>query len=495
MNRSKFVAVIFLSFLMLSAFSFYKLPSAVGQDNEIKIGIVTARSGALSYYGDMSINGFILGLMYGLNITKFEIVTPNMEWNLTWGDKVIHIIAADTVPAGQQVPDPATASSAAEDLILNKGVDILLGTSYSPAAIAVTEIAKKYEVVFLVTPAADHEITKTYLNKYVFQISSNTWHDALTGAKWAVENMGKTFAFLAPSNTWGRSTVETWKSVIESENGTVLVESYAPITTTDFTPYIQAVIASGAEVFIPVWAGSGAFVLYQQINASGLYQIMNVTSGIPDLATLNLAGMAQYLPNYLGMMKYCWNLPQNNPVNEWLVNKYVELYKKAALPTMGSVLLAFPLPDLFVGNGFIAGHALALALKKTNGQTDAESLISALENLEFYSAKGNIKIRKEDHRTIQDMYIAQLVWENESLHKYYSYDELPDLYKPFYTLGIFSPKYIATIANVTPPIEVNLYKEEEVTPPAMPGWIWWAAGALVVVAIVIIIAAVVIKKR
>jgi len=488
MGKTKVFSVIFLFIFGVSLVSLYGTPVAIAQDNEINIGVVTARTGSLSYYGDMSINGFILGLMYGLSITEFKTVTPNTEWNLTWGDRVIHIIAADTVPSGGQVPDPATASSAAEDLILNKGVDILLGSSSSPAAVALTQIAEQYRVVFLVTPAADHEITKTYLNRYVFQTASNTWHDALTGAKWAVENMGKTFAFIAPSNTWGRSTVEAWKTVIEEGNGTVLVEQYAPVTTTDFTPYVQAVKASGAEVFIPVWAGSGAFTLYQQINSSGLYDIMNVTSGIPDLATLNLAGMAQYLPNYRGMMKYCWNLPQNNPVNEWLVEKYVKLYKENALPTMGSILLAFPLPDLFVGNGFIAGHALALALKNTDGKTDAESLISALENLEFDSVKGHIKIRKEDHRTIQDMYIAQLAWENESLKQYYSYDELPDLYKPFYIYGIFAPKYIDTIENVTPPMEVNLYEEEEVPPPPMfPTWMLITVGAIVIVVIVVVV--------
>ncbi|RLG61943.1 hypothetical protein DRN84_02800, partial [Candidatus Geothermarchaeota archaeon] len=289
--------------------------SNVYAQEEIKIGFVTARSGVLSYYGDMSINGFILGLMYGLNIETFETVTPNMEWKLNWSGKTIHIIAADTVPAGGQVPDPSTATSAAEDLILNKKVNVLIGSSYSPVAISLTQIAKKYKVVLLVTPAAAHEITKDYLNRYVFQIASNTWHDALTGAKWAVENMGKTFAFLAPSNAWGRSTVECWKTVIEENGGRVLAEIYAPMTTTDFTPYIQSILSSNAEVFIPVWAGASALTLYQQINASGIYQKMKVTSGIPDLATLNLAGMGAYLPNYIGMMKYAWNLPQNNPVN------------------------------------------------------------------------------------------------------------------------------------------------------------------------------------
>jgi len=430
---------------------------ANAQQGEIVIGIVTDRTGALSYYGDMSINGFILGLMYALNISTFQTITPNLEWKLDWQGRTIHIIAETNTPSGSQVPDPTTAVSAAQDLILNKGAQILVGCADSASAIALTQIALKYRVVFLVTPAADSDITSKYLNRYVFQISSTTWHDALAGAAYAVTHMGKTFAFLAPNNPWGKSTVSTWSAVINSYNGTVLAEEYAPVTATDFTPYIQAILASKAQVFIPVWAGATALTLYQQINASGIYQKMNVTSGIPDLATLNLLAMGLYLPNYVGMMKYAWNLPQNNSVNQWLVNKYVSLYKNQSLPTMGSVLAAFPLPDLFVGEGFVAGQALGLALQKTGGSTNADALISALENLSFYSVKGEITIRKEDHRTIQDMYIAKIIWDNTTLSKYYNVTELPQIYQPFMKTGIFAPLYIETIPRVTPPIEANLY--------------------------------------
>ncbi|MEM4762011.1 MAG: ABC transporter substrate-binding protein, partial [Thermofilum sp.] len=293
--------------LLVSA-SFLAAAAYAQPQQEIKIGIVTDRSGALSYYGDMSINGFILGLMYALDIKSFETVVPNLEWKLDWEGRTIHIIAASNVPAGQQVPDPVTATKAAEDLILNKGVEILVGCADSASAIALTQIAEKYRVVFLVVPAADHEITKTYLNRYVFQISSTTWHDAIAGGSYAAK-LGKTVAFLAPSNPWGRSTVSAWSTVIQEKGGVIVADIYAPATTTDFTPYIQALLASKAEVFVPVWAGATALALYQQINASGVYQRMKVTSGIPDLATLNLLRMGLYLPQYEGMMKYAWNLP------------------------------------------------------------------------------------------------------------------------------------------------------------------------------------------
>jgi len=422
--------------------------------NEVKIGVVTSRSGALGYYGDMEINGMILGLMYELNISSFETVVPNMEWRLTYQDKVIHIIAEDDVDPQTGLPDPSIATQKARKLIEEKGVHILQGSASSSSAIAITSIAEQYGIVFLVSPAADADITSQYFNKYVFQISSNTWHDAIAGGTWAVENLGKKFAFIAPDYSWGYSTVECWSTVIKEHGGEIVDVEYAPLTTTDFTPYIQRILASEAEVLIPVWAGGTAVYLYAQLKALGVYEQMNVTSGIPDLATLNLL-LAQYLPAYTGMMKYAWSLPDND-VNDWLVNKYVELYKQGNLPTMGVFLPAFPLPDLFVGNGFMVGQAIARALLATNWDPSSDALISALEDMEFDSPKGRVKIRAVDHRTIQDMYIVKIVFDNETLHRYYeNISYLPALYQPFYNVGFLRPELVERMEAVSPPVEVQ----------------------------------------
>jgi len=423
--------------------------------NEIKIGVVTSRSGALGYYGDMEINGMILGLMYELNIPDFEILVPNMQWKLTYQDKTIYIIAEDDVDPQTGLPDPSIAAQKAKKLIEEDGVHILQGSASSDSAIAITSIAEQYKVVFLVSPAADADITAKYFNKYVFQISSTTWHDAIAGGTWAVENLGKKFAFIAPDYSWGYATVKCWSEVIKKHGGEVVDIEYAPLTTTDFTPYIQRILASGAEVLIPVWAGGNAIYLYAQLKDLGVYEQMNVTSGIPDLATLNLV-LAQYLPAYTGMMKYAWCLP-DNAVNDWLVNKYVELYKEERLPTMGVFLPAFPLPDLFVGNGFIVGQAIARALLATNWNPSSDALIRALEGMEFDSPKGRIKIRETDHRVIQDMYIARIVFDNETLGQYYeNISYLPELYQPLYKYGFLRPELIETIERVSPPVEVQV---------------------------------------
>jgi branched-chain amino acid transport system substrate-binding protein len=48
--------------------------------------------------------------------------------------------------------------------------------------------------------------------------------------------------------------------------------------------------------------------------------------------------------------------------------------------------------------------AIVAALKKTNGDTGADKLITAMEGMSFDTPKGKMTFRKEDHQAMQSMY-------------------------------------------------------------------------------------------
>jgi branched-chain amino acid transport system substrate-binding protein len=349
----------------------------------IKIGVVTDRSGALASYGEMEVNGLNLGIEYATNGTFNVLGRP------------IQIIVED------DVGNPTTAVSKATKLILDDGVDFLQGSASSACASAIQTVANQYGVIFMVAPAADASITGTGFNNYTFRTASNTWQDAFTGGPFAVAYIGKTFAFLAPDYSWGYSTVYTWSYAIEKAGGTVIHTEYAPQSTVNFAPYLNRIIAAHPDVLIPVWSGSGALYLFPAMSDLGIYDKMNVTSGIGDLFSLQLLGVAM---NFTGMTKYAYMLP-NNTVNDWLVNTWRARYDNNTLPVKTSLTL--PVPDLFVAGAFAAGQAIVYAIEKA-GNTETDGLITALEGLSFTSPKGYMYIRPEDHQALQSMYIAQV---------------------------------------------------------------------------------------
>jgi branched-chain amino acid transport system substrate-binding protein len=104
-----------------------------------------------------------------------------------------------------------------------------------------------------------------------------------------------------------------------------------------------------------------------------------------------LPAMAAYkdVPGMEGATYYYYDIPKN-PANDWLV---AEHKKRFNLP-----------PDFFTAGGMSAALAVVETLTKTNGATDSEKLIAAMEGMEFQTPKGKMIFRKEDHQALQSMY-------------------------------------------------------------------------------------------
>lgn len=338
----------------------------------IKIGVVTTKSGALSGYGTQEINGLNLGIEYATGGTK--------EIN---GRKIEVIVEDD---AGK----PDEGIKKARKLLEEDEVDIIQGTASSSVALAIAPLAEEYQKIFMVDPAAADDITGKAFNKYVFRTGRNLAQDSATGAKYAVENIGKKFFHLAPDSAFGKSSAAAWKAAIEKAGGTMAQEEYAPENTSDFTPYLQKAANSGSDVMLVSWAGASGATLFKQINELKIADKIKITTGIPDIPGIKAMGDAAV--GLQGMTAYYYGLPKTKE-NDWLVENHQKQFNAP--------------PDLFTAGGFTAGIAIVEGIKKANS-TDADKLIAALEGLTINGAKGPYTFRKEDHQALQPMYVVKL---------------------------------------------------------------------------------------
>jgi branched-chain amino acid transport system substrate-binding protein len=105
-----------------------------------------------------------------------------------------------------------------------------------------------------------------------------------------------------------------------------------------------------------------------------------------------LPALAAYkdFPGLEGAAYYYYEIPKNK-VNDWLVAEHKKLFQGNP-------------PDFFTAGGMAAGMAVVEALKKTNGNTNTEKLITTMEGMSFETPKGRMTFRKEDHQALQVMY-------------------------------------------------------------------------------------------
>lgn len=396
MRRHKLVLVVAVLLSLLAV----SLGVAAQEGEPLKIGLLTDQSGPLTIYGIEQENGFLLGLLYAAGIDPAEY--DSLEAAL-----------ADVVIAGRPVEvivrdnasNPDTAASQARELIEQEGVEILVGAPSSGVMTGVQQVALDSDVLVFADPAASPAITGANFNPNTFRVCRNSYMDFLAFAPYASTELGSNFIVFAIDNDFGRTGAAGAKAVFSGAGIQFPYEDiYVPLETTDFTPYLQQVLNSGADVVLPIWAGDTSVTLFQQMAELGVADQMAIVTAFNSndiMMTLD--------PSTIGFQAwivYHYSFPQTE-INDWLVEKH-----QAAFSDW---------PDLFTECSFATAQAIVLALEATGGDTLPEAMIPALEGMVFEGPKGSYYIRPSDHQTIMPMYVAQL-------------DNLDDPDQKFYTL-------------------------------------------------------------
>jgi branched-chain amino acid transport system substrate-binding protein len=345
--------------------------AAAAGAEDLKIALITSKTGPLETYAKQTETGFMMGLNYLTNGT----MTLN-------GRKIVVITKDD-----QFKPDlgKALLSAAYND----DKVDIAVGTTGSGIALAMLPVAEENKKILIVEPAVADDITGSKWNRYIFRTSRNSSQDACSAA--AVTMGPVNVAYLVQDNAFGHEGVKAAEECLKAQKSkaTVVHVEYAPPATTDFTAATQRMIDAlkdkqGPKFIAIGWAGANPI---DKVNAivQGRYGITLLPGGniLPVMK-----GWKQYA-GAEGSLYYYYGFPHNK-MNDWLVAEHEKQFKAP--------------PDFFVAGGVAAASAVITALKKTNGSSDAEKLIKAMEGMDFDTPKGKMTFRKEDHQAMQSMY-------------------------------------------------------------------------------------------
>jgi branched-chain amino acid transport system substrate-binding protein len=346
------------------------LGAAAQGKGEVKIALIASKTGPLEAYAKQTIVGFNLGLQYATGGT------------MTVAGKKITVIEKDD----QGKPDVGKAALAAA--YADDKVDIAVGPTASPVALAMLPVAEEYKKVLLVEPAVADSITGDKWNKYIFRTGRNSSQDAAANAA-ALDQPGNVIAVLANDNAFGRDGVKAAKEF--TKKAKIVHEEYLPVGTTDFTAGLQRIIDKlkdqpGNKYLSVGWSGSPTpFSKIADLDLEKRYGIKLATGGNI------LPAMVAYksFPGMEGALYYYFGIPKN-AANTWLVANH---YSKFKTP-----------PDFFTAGGMSAAIAVVEALKKTKGDTSTDKLIAAMEGMSFETPKGKMSFRKEDHQAMQDMF-------------------------------------------------------------------------------------------
>jgi branched-chain amino acid transport system substrate-binding protein len=339
-----------------------------------------------------------IGVLYGLGgpaapYTKPAVIGHEMaveEINAKGGvlGRKLQLVVRDD----QSKPDVGVRE--ARDLILKEKVDFLTGLVHSGVALAVSEVAKEYKKILLVSIAKTAALTEEKGHRYVFRSTSNTLIEGRAAAILMAQKPFKRFAVMGPDYEYGHRIAEDFVAHLKKLKPEVQIvaEAWPKFGERDFTPHINAVIQAKPEmVFSSVWGGDHiAFV--KQARPFGFFdkvQYMAISQGDLDV----LAPLGAESPEGMWVSSnYNFYYP-DTPANREFAARAKQ--KVGDYPPSG------------VSYSYVSTYFLAEAIKKAR-TTDTEKVVDALEGLTIDTPMGPITMRAADHQANKGQWWGRL---------------------------------------------------------------------------------------
>jgi branched-chain amino acid transport system substrate-binding protein len=365
--------------------------TAVAQTN-VKIGILGDRSGA---YSDISGEGSVVAAK--LAIEDFKPEQHGLK---------VEIVSADH----QNKPDVGAAI--ARQWYDRDAVDMITDGVTSSVALAISQVTKEKNKVFIDTGAGTADLTGP-------QCTPNTIHwvyDTVALANGTggamVKRGGNTWFFLTADYVFGQTLQRDTSAVITKNGGKVVGSVKTPFPTSDFSSFLLQAQGSGAKVIGLANAGTDTINAIKQAGEFGITEggqalagLLVFSSDVHSLGTKVAQGLVLTEPFY-------WDL---NDQTRAFSDRFAKQMKNGSKPTANH---AGVYSDVL--------HYLK-AVAETKSTADGAATVAKMKAMPTDDPLFGKGVIRADGRKIHDMYLFEVKKPAESKGEW-------DLYKKLETI-------------------------------------------------------------
>ncbi|HEX3217384.1 MAG TPA: ABC transporter substrate-binding protein [Aestuariivirgaceae bacterium] len=238
--------------LIIAALLSLTAGTAAAEDIPIKIGVLNDRSGV---YADLAGEGSVIAAK--MAVEDFGADAKGFK---------VDILSADH----QNKPD--IASNISRQWIDQDGVDVIADVPTSSAALAVNEVVREKNKIFLVSGAASSDLTGAKCSPNTVHWTYDTWALAHGTGKAMVEQGGKKWFFITADYAFGQALERDTTAVIKAAGGEVVGSVKHPFPGQDFSSFLLQAQSSGAQVIGLANAGGDTINSIKQAAEFGITQ-------------------------------------------------------------------------------------------------------------------------------------------------------------------------------------------------------------------------------
>lgn len=363
-----------------------------GGDGEgpIRIGMATTLSGSIALFGEAN-----------RNAAQLAVDELNEAGGVLGRD--VELIVQDDQAA------PEEGVRIARDLIIEEGVDALLGPVSSGVALAITEVSAERGIPFITHTSNTEALTLDSFQPYFASVVPNTGMEARAQGVDLADEEYSTWATIAPNYEFGQAQTGTFVETLTENNPDVEVieQQWPELGESDYQPFITSILGQNPEaVYSPLFAGD-LVTFSQQANNLGLFDQTYFTA-LYETDALRELGDSVDLEGVRAYSRCPFTI--DTPAMADFVERYQAAYDEV--------------PSDWACMAHDAVMLWAQVVEEA-GTVDGDAFSETVEGFEFASLRGDITIRPIDHQASVSSYISDLTWSDE--HGMYVFGDIVEV--------------------------------------------------------------------
>jgi len=351
---------------------------AQNTDGVVKIGVLSDMS---SLYSDIGGAGSVAAAK--LAVEDFGAAAKGMKVEIVSGDH-------------QNKPD--IGSNIASTWFDVDKVDVIVDVPNSGVALAVSEIARQKNKLFLVSGAAASDLTGPKCNANTIHWTYDTWALANGTGKAVVKTGGDSWFFITADYAFGHALERDTAAVVEANGGKVVGKVRVPLNNNDFSSFLLQAQASKAKVIGLANAGGDTINSIKQASEFGIVRSGQSLAGLLVFAT-DVAALG--LPTAQGLiMTEAWYWDMNDANRTWTKRWQVERPGKY--------------PSMVQAGVYSAVLHYLKAVEALKSDADGKAVVAKMKEMptdDRLFGKGTIR---PDGRKIHDLYLFEVKKPAES---------------------------------------------------------------------------------
>jgi branched-chain amino acid transport system substrate-binding protein len=363
--------------LFLAAATLLTNAPAANAETTVKIGVLNDRS---SLYADITGEGSVVAAKMAIE-----------DFNATTNGVKAEVVSADH----QNKPDVALTT--ARDWFDQQGVDVIVDVPTSSVALAISELIRDKNKVFVNSGAATSDLTGSKCSPNTVHWTYDTWALANGTGSAIVKRGGNTWFFITADYAFGYALERDTASVVKANGGTIIGGVRHPLNTQDFSAFLLQAQSSGSKIIGLANAGGDTINSIKQASEFGIVRGgQNLAGLLVFLTDVHSLGL-QTAQGLIFTEAFYWDL--NDKTRAWS-DRFMKIMNRR--PTM-------------VQAGVYSGvfHYLK-AVDALKSAKDGKAVVAKMKEIatdDPLFGKGQVRA---DGRTLHNMYLFEVKKPEES---------------------------------------------------------------------------------